>query len=70
MSWSITFYSGVEEDLLSLPPKIQARMIRLLELMETHGPNLGPPHTKSIKMDYSNYELRLKRVLLEGCSAT
>ncbi|WP_369742819.1 type II toxin-antitoxin system RelE/ParE family toxin [Pseudidiomarina sp. PP-1MA] len=48
MSWTITFYSGVEEDLLSLPPKIQARMIRLLELMETHGPNLGPPHTKSI----------------------
>ncbi|MDT7526716.1 type II toxin-antitoxin system RelE/ParE family toxin [Pseudidiomarina sp. GXY010] len=58
MSWSITFYSGVEEDLLSLPPKIQARMIRLLELMETHGPNLGPPHTKSIGNGL--FELRAK----------
>lgn len=32
MSWTITFYSGVEEDLLRLPPKIQARMVRLLAI--------------------------------------
>lgn len=48
MRWKISFYGGVEQDLLNLPPKIQARMIRLLELMETHGPNLGPPHTKAV----------------------
>ncbi|CUA85893.1 type II toxin-antitoxin system RelE/ParE family toxin [Pseudidiomarina woesei] len=58
MSWMITFYRGVDEDLLSIPPKIQARMIRLLELMETHGPNLGPPHTKSLGNGL--FELRVK----------
>lgn len=31
-----------------MPPKIQARMLKLLELIEKHGANLGPPHTKSI----------------------
>ncbi len=31
-----------------MPPKIQARMLKLLELIEKHGANLVPPHTKSI----------------------
>lgn len=31
-----------------MPPKIQARMLKLLELIEKHGANLGPPHTESI----------------------
>jgi phage-related protein len=48
MTWKITFYKGVDDDLLNLPPKIQARITRLLELIENHGPNLGPPHTKSL----------------------
>lgn len=48
MTWKITFYKGVDDDLLNLPPKIQARIIRLLELIENHGLNLGPPHTKSL----------------------
>ena len=58
MSWTSTFYRGVEEDLLSLPPRIQARMIRLLELMEAHGPNLGPPNTKPLSSGL--FELRAK----------
>ena len=45
MSWIIDFYSGVEDEITQMPPKIQARMIRLLELMEAHGANLGAPHT-------------------------
>ncbi|OZB04325.1 MAG: hypothetical protein B7X54_08115, partial [Idiomarina sp. 34-48-12] len=48
MTWKISFYKGVDDDLLNLPPKIQARIIRLLELIEDHGPNLGPPHTKAL----------------------
>nr|WP_221191745.1 type II toxin-antitoxin system RelE/ParE family toxin [Microbulbifer rhizosphaerae] len=28
-----------------MPSKIQARMLRLLELVETYGANLGAPHT-------------------------
>jgi len=29
-----------------MPPKLQARTLRLLELVETHGANPGPPHTQ------------------------
>lgn len=48
MTWTIKFYKGVDEQLLAMPPKIQARMIRLLELMEVYGANLGEPHTSVI----------------------
>lgn len=48
MSWNIVFYYGVEQEILDMPPKIQARMLRLLELIEVHGANLGEPHTKAI----------------------
>ena len=45
MKWKIDFYDGVEDNILAMPPKIQARIIRLLELIESHGANLGSPHT-------------------------
>ena len=48
MTWEVTFYGDVQNDILDLPPKLQARMIRLLEMVEKHGANLGEPHTKSI----------------------
>lgn len=48
MLWKIDFYEGVEQRILEMPPKIQARMIKLLELMEKHGANLGPPHTEAL----------------------
>ena len=35
-----------------------ARMIRLLELMESHGANLGPPHTEP--MGDGLFEIRAK----------
>ncbi len=58
MSWKIDFYNGVDEQILSMPPKVQARMIRLLELIESHGANLGPPHTES--MGDGLFEIRAK----------
>lgn len=58
MSWKIDFYAGVEEQILDMPAKIQARMIKLLELMEKHGANLGPPHTES--MGNGLFEIRAK----------
>lgn len=47
-NWKIGFYTGVEEQILTMPPKIQARILKLLELMEIHGANLGPPHTEAL----------------------
>lgn len=58
MTWEIQFYAGVERDILSMPPKIQARMIRLLEMIEIHGANLGEPHTKPIGAGL--FEIRAK----------
>lgn len=48
MSWTVDLYEGVEDAILSMPPKIQARLIKMLELIEVHGANLGEPHTKSL----------------------
>ncbi|WP_416137914.1 type II toxin-antitoxin system RelE/ParE family toxin [Halomonas sp. HK25] len=58
MSWQIEFYAGVEDDILAMPPKIQARMLRLLEMVEQHGANLGPPHTEA--MGDGLFEIRAK----------
>lgn len=58
MAWEIGFFGDVEEDILGLPPKLQARMIRLLELMAKHGANLGEPHTKA--MGDGLFEIRAK----------
>lgn len=58
MDWEINFYGKVDEELASMPPRIQARMIRLMELMEKHGANLGEPHTKSLGDEL--FEIRAK----------
>jgi len=58
MVWKVDFYAGVEDEILSMPPKMQARMIKLLELIELHGANLGPPHTDS--MGDGLFEIRAK----------
>lgn len=58
MSWNIQFYQGVEGEILNMPPRIQARMLKLLELIEKHGANLGPPHTAS--MGEGLFEIRAK----------
>lgn len=58
MDWEIDFYTGVEAQILDMPPKIQARLIKLLELMEKHGANLGPPHTEALGDGL--FELRAK----------
>ncbi|WP_111493360.1 type II toxin-antitoxin system RelE/ParE family toxin [Marinobacter bohaiensis] len=48
MTWDVRFYGDVQQDILGMPPKIQARMIRLLEMIEKYGANLGAPHTKAM----------------------
>ncbi|MEZ8107388.1 type II toxin-antitoxin system RelE/ParE family toxin [Vibrio cortegadensis] len=58
MSWNVDFYDGVEYAILAMPPKIQARIVRLLELIEERGANLGEPHTKS--MGDGLFEIRAK----------
>ena len=59
MAWRIVFYSArVETEVLALPAGILARFVRYAERMETYGPDLGMPHTRS--MGDGLFELRLK----------
>ncbi|OGV46923.1 MAG: hypothetical protein A3F46_01975 [Legionellales bacterium RIFCSPHIGHO2_12_FULL_42_9] len=59
MNWTVEFFNvSVENEILDMPPKIQARMIKLLELIEKHGANLGSPHTAP--MGDGLFEVRAK----------
>ena len=59
MNWRIEYYnSDLEESVLDLPDGLLARYLRLTDLMLEFGPNLGMPHTKSIK--HGLFELRIK----------
>lgn len=59
MVWKVGFYNSlVEEEILKMPPKLQARMIKMLELVEKHGANLGSPHTEA--MGDGLFEIRAK----------
>jgi len=59
VEWIIEYYSAkVERDILGLPEGILARYIRLADLMEEFGPNLGMPHTRALGNKL--FELRVK----------
>ena len=46
MTWKIRFYNEkVEAETLKLPSSILAKLLRIMELIEEFGPDLGRPHT-------------------------
>ena len=59
MSWTIVFFDKkVEEETLSLPPKILAKMLHIFELIEVAGAQLGEPYTKPLNNGL--FEVRAK----------
>lgn len=58
MTWNVSFYKGVDDLVLKMPASIQARMLRLFELLEEFGLDVGPPH--SLPMGEGLFELRAK----------
>lgn len=59
MQWKITYYNEVTEKMvLALPDMLLARYVRLTEIMQENGPNVGMPHTKA--MGEGLFELRIK----------
>ena len=59
MPWTITFYSTrVERETLALPPGILASFLRITELIEEFGPDLGRPHTAPLGQGL--FEIRAK----------
>ena len=59
MTWTITFYSEkVEKQTLALPKGILANFLRIAELIEEFGPDLGRPHTAPLGQGL--FEIRAK----------
>lgn len=59
MKWTITFFNDkVETETLAFPPKILAKLIKIMELIEDYGPALGKPHTAT--MGNGLFEIRAK----------
>lgn len=68
MEWTVEFYRNedgtcpVEEFMDSLPPKMQAKAMRQIDLLEQFGINLKEPYAKPIKGEKFKglWELRIK----------
>lgn len=59
VTWKITFYSEkVENQTLALPKGILANFLRIAELIEEFGPDLGRPHTAPLGQGL--YEIRAR----------
>ena len=59
MMCSVTFYSPkIERETLALPPGILASFLRITELIEEFGPDLGRPHTAPLGQGL--FEIRAK----------
>lgn len=60
MSWSIELLDKrVEKELTSLPETLQARFLRISDLLETYGPEeIGMPHVRPLRNKL--WEMRLR----------
>jgi len=59
VAWTISFYDEkVEEETPALPAGILAHLLRITELIEELGPNLGRPHTTPLGKGL--FEIRAK----------
>ena len=59
MNWKISFYNTkVEHETLKLPPSILANFLRIIDLIEEFGPDLGRPHTAPLSKGL--FEIRAK----------
>ena len=49
MNWKITYYSEkVQQETFALPKGVLAHFLRIMELIEEFGPDLGRPHTEPL----------------------
>lgn len=60
MSWSIELLDKrVEKELTSLPETLQARFLRISDLLETYGPEeIGMPHIRPLRNKL--WEMRIR----------
>jgi phage-related protein len=59
MTWTVVYHTrSVEDFVLALPEGLLARYLRLTDIMQEFGANLGMPHTRA--MGDGLFELRIK----------
>jgi phage-related protein len=59
MRWSVETHRAADDEILALPPKLQARLLRLMEMVEAVGlDQIHEPHVKHL--DGKLWELRAK----------
>jgi phage-related protein len=59
MAWQLNYYNAkVTEQLEAWPVGIRAGFLRIAELMQMYGPDIGMPHTKA--MGAGLFEVRAK----------
>ena len=59
MKWNINYYSDdLQKNVSMLPDTLLARYLKLTDLMQKYGPNLGMPHTRALGDGL--FEIRLK----------
>jgi phage-related protein len=56
--YHICYNYEIEDDVLALPDTLLARYLRLTNLMQEYGPDLGMPHTRA--MGEGLFEIRMK----------
>ena len=59
MRWTVETHAAADAEILALPPKLQARFLRLMEMVENVGlDQIHEPHVKHL--DGKLWELRAK----------
>ncbi|MDC8011416.1 type II toxin-antitoxin system RelE/ParE family toxin [Tahibacter soli] len=59
MTWQLSYYNAkVAAAIASWPAGIRARFLRIVEVMNEYGPDLGMPHTRA--MGVGLFEIRAK----------
>lgn len=59
MRWTVETLAAVEDEIFALPPKLQGRLLRLMEMVEAVGlDQIHEPHVKHL--DGKLWELRVK----------
>lgn len=49
MRWTVTYYNEkVEKEIFSWVDKLLAKYLRIIEMIESHGPDLGLPSTRAM----------------------
>ena len=70
-TWKITFFNKkVEKDTLNLPKSIISDLLNIFDMVEKIGPNLGRPHSATLKDGLFEFRARGKEGIARSIFCT